>query len=360
MTKLSYENNRTAEDAFMLLLKKYREGNGKNDELENLYNYSKDVIESLFKEETGQEYTLTKEDFLQLIEDKYTKNIYVKNLFRNKILDISYQTIGENGKSNLGNYIQGGFNSSGWLWHVLQVAEFATDLAASLGLDPNTAKKLAILHDIGRSQDHTFSHTEKGEEILKQEGWNEEAPICLTHSYLTGDYVANNELTPKWWSLDEHGNTRWEEGTKPERAEWLENYQSNEYDLVIQLADLLIEQRGNVDIKARLDGIKRRRESKGDNLDLQPNRAYFLTKLYNSIVNIMCKIDANNKDAILEDFPEIKYLYEDNGISKTRTVKEIEALLYDGENSLSKTFSNFYQKSIKGKGLTSKNKEQRT
>lgn len=121
------------------------------------------------------------------------------------------------------------FDASSWRAHIEGVGKAAHDIAASLpDLDPSRARIMGLLHDIGKRwgeiEENTF-HPLSGYYYMMASGFPAVARICLTHSYI----------------LQEDGETlsRTPEPFAKEAYAILKNFEYDDYDRLIQLADWL-------------------------------------------------------------------------------------------------------------------------
>ena len=118
--------------------------------------------------------------------------------------------------------------NAAWIRHSMCVGDTAAVIAKGLGLeDPEHARALGYMHDIGKYKDprNVEWHDVLGFEYLLEEGIDEEdAFICLTHSYINGDRTCTAGVIPK-----EH----------PLRCEVLQNHQYTIYEEIINLCDLM-------------------------------------------------------------------------------------------------------------------------
>lgn len=114
--------------------------------------------------------------------------------------------------------------------HIFNVAKIAENIArhshGELNLD--TAYALGLLHDIGRIKDETITkipHGIEGFNYLSEHGYPDLAPICLTHGFISKDVKASDYPT-----------------YNPKLLKKVKKYISaleyNDYDRIIQLADL--------------------------------------------------------------------------------------------------------------------------
>ena len=170
------------EDAFFLLIN--ADGNLSKADLDNL------CIEI---EKKGYNYQLT-------------QKLDLDSNIKKQIMESAYTCI-YNGLP-LGNRKtpDGRFNTSNWISHCMYSGIVCANLASAMGLDPERAKTLGLLHDFGRKFDHTFNHTIKGFEKLLDLGLRDEAVAALTHSFVNGGRCANNEPALDGFHIDENGN----------------------------------------------------------------------------------------------------------------------------------------------------------
>lgn len=213
-----------------------------------------------------------------------TQNDKTNSITKSKIVELAYKCI-ESGRTLGERTINDGkINTSSWISHVLYEGKLAKQLATKLGVDPNTAQIQGILHDYGRKVTHSFEHVTKGYEKLVDEGWEDEAISCLTHSFLNGGRCASNEQAEEGFYVDENGNPSWKPETeKDDITLFLENYQYSTYDTVLNIADLMATSDGIVSPYDRIQDIATRRK-------LDPtNRGYFLSEFTNTLVDVIEK-----------------------------------------------------------------------
>lgn len=111
----------------------------------------------------------------------------------------------------------------------------------------------------------------------------------MTHSFVNGNRCANNEPAEDGFYVDDTGNPRWEENTaKDDITKFLENYQYNEYDNILTIADLMATDKGIVSPFDRIEDIATRKK-----LDVK-NRAYFIAEFTNKLNEFMGKVYKNN------------------------------------------------------------------
>lgn len=272
----SNENIHSSIDAFFLLIK------GIN--IEDLSNLCKMI---------QQCYASFSHPIKLSIEDCYklTQNNDIDEIEKSIIVQLATQHI--NNGNNLGNNTinNGKINTSSWLSHSFYVGEVCSLLASKLGLDEDKARTIGLLHDYGRKFNHTFLHVIKGFEELVNLGWKNEAIGCLTHSFVNGGRCSNNEPAIEGFYVDENGNARWHSNTsKDDITVFLENYKYTDYDVILNIADLMATSEGIVSPKQRLDDIATRRI-------IDPiNRGYFLADITNTLIDILKKMNLSNDD----------------------------------------------------------------
>ncbi len=169
-------------------------------------------------------------------------------------------------------------NPENWKLHCINVGRLCGMLADKCGVDSEHARALGYVHDIGRWQIHSFDHTVRGFELLVDAGWEAEAIGCLTHSFLNGGRCANNENALPDFYVDENGRACWKDGYQPDDVgEFLDRYAYTDFDLFLNVADLMATSKGIVSPMERLNDIATRRE-------IDPvNRGYFLAEFTNTL-----------------------------------------------------------------------------
>lgn len=140
-------------------------------------------------------------------------------------------------------------NSGLWISHSKTAGFCAKAIAEKCdNLDPHTAYVLGLLHDIGRREGVTeMKHIIDGYNFMKSLGYEENARICLTHSFPYKDikaYTGQNDCT--------------NEETKFITNVIL-NTEYNDYDKLIQLCDALALPSGATYIEKRLVDLTLRR-----------------------------------------------------------------------------------------------------
>ena len=145
-----------------------------------------------------------------------------------------------------GSKIQIIFDHGAHVYNVAKIAEAIAKKANVSCLDPETAYTLGMLHDIGRIKDETITkvpHALEGFNYLNKIGYPELAPICITHNFIDKDIKESDYPT-----------------YSPEQFAWTKEYLShieyNDYDRLIQLADLFSRGKEIMSIRQRLDKNK--------------------------------------------------------------------------------------------------------
>ncbi len=179
----------------------------------------------------------------------------------------------------------GKFNTSDWMSHCLYEAKLSGELASMLHLDSNRATTLALLHDIGRKYSHKFDHVPLGFEALIDVGWENEASAALTHSFIDGGRCANCDPAEEGFYVNQEGEACWEsEENKDDITHFLEEYQYNTYDDILNIADLMATSKGIVSPLKRLEDIAQRKTPD------PKNRSYFLAKFTNKLNEFLVKM----------------------------------------------------------------------
>ena len=217
---VNYENDLTAASAFMIVLK----------------DLDYETMDNLC-EEVSNNTSYSPKEVYELIQNGCSEDI------KKVILKSAYDVIDSN--RTLGNKTDGKHNASAWISHSLFEGRVASEFANTMGLNPDTAMKLGILYDIGRKFDQSFMPTIKGYEYLCDLGYKDDAICCLTHSFLSdetskGNRCANCDPALEGFYVNEEGKGVFkEESNKDEITYFLEQYQYNPYDVILNIADLM-------------------------------------------------------------------------------------------------------------------------
>lgn len=301
---VNYENNNSSEDAFLIIL----------DGLEF------EMIENLCNELAIK---------LSINSYEVYKLIQSKKIPKKLLLETAYELIHNN--IYLGNKIDDKkLNCSAWLSHCLYEGEVASNLASIMNLNPDTACKLGILHDVGRKFTHSFIHTIKGYEYLVNLGYNDEAIACLTHSFLPvfnnenikGNRCANCDPALEGFYVNDDGEGVFqEENQKDDIAKFLDNYQYNNYDIILNISDLMATSTSIISPYERMIDVYSRRI-------IDPTNSPFFKVCYiNTLFKILYLITLDNK-----------YMKNYN----IKNVDNIDELLQE----ISNTFMNIYNSLI--------------
>lgn len=290
-TEVSYENSFTSNDAFLVLL------NGLDyDTIDNL---CVEIAQKLSIDDSHIIYEMIQKGPNGL------EDVSIKDL----ILNTAYEMI--HNHKNLGNKMVGKFNASSWISHCLYEGELASQLAGSMGLNPDTAMKLGILHDVGRKFDHSFMHTIKGFEYLYSLGYHEEAFSCLSHSFLPlpddgifkGNRCANCDPAIDGFYVNEDGQGTFLEGSKlDDMTQFLRVYQYNLYDIILNIADLMATSYGIVSPEERVNDVYSRKTPD------PKNSPFFKVCFINALKRVLSSLsDGENLTSVnVNDFSSIE------------------------------------------------------
>ena len=272
--KVNYENEITSSDAFMILLK--------DVEYETINNLCIEVATKIKK----------------IIPEINPQTIYkiinsqVENAeFKKIVLEQAYKMIYEGKK--LGTKTDGKRNASNWIIHCLIEGELMSTLASSAKLDSDTAMKLGILHDIGRKKDHSFMHTVKGFEYLIDQGLINESFCALTHSFSPtpknginiGNRCATGDPPIDGFYVNENGEGVFEnDALLDDVTFFLENYEYNYYDIILNIADLMSTSEGIKTPFERIQNIYSKREPD------PRNSLFFKVCVINSLISFISNI----------------------------------------------------------------------
>lgn len=291
-------------EAFMILIK----GVGKEN-LDNLCKELKIYYPELSEDEC---YSLTQGE-----GEVFENN---SNIVANVIFNCANSCLSQ-GKHMGNNEIAGGkINTSSWISHSIYESQVAGDLAEMLGVNKEKAMTLAILHDFGRKSIHTFEHVTQGFDDLVKLGWENEAVATLTHSFINGGRCANCDPAEEGFYIDDKGQPKWKnEEDKDDIAKFLELYNYDIYDDILNIADLMATDRGIVSPAERIEDIATRKTPD------PRNRNYFLSEFINKMREMLAKTGKNDEfqpiDYRLSDV-EIKKMFEETSKRFFSTYKE--------------------------------------
>lgn len=268
------ESKHSITDAFMLLIKGVEE--------KNLSNFCRKIQEDL--EKNGIKLTI--EECYNLTQGKIQEismeEVEAKDYIEKRMLDLAYECI-EVDKKELGDFVlPNNINTSSWISHSLYEAKAAQQLAQRLGLDTEKAGILGMLHDYGRKYTHDFTHVILGYEALVDEGWIEEARASITHSFINAGRCANCDPAEDGFYIDENGQPAWEEDAeKDDITEVLENLEYDDYDMLLNIADLIATSDGITTPYDRVQDVATRKKP-----DIR-NRGYFLSEFSNKLIYVI-------------------------------------------------------------------------
>lgn len=137
-------------------------------------------------------------------------------------------------------------NPGPWTKHSINTGIAARNIASKvMGMDSDRAYVFGLLHDIGRRVGivNIPKHVYEGYIYCKENGWDEVAKICMTHSY---------PLMSK--EFDNESKSEEEKAIK----EYISNCTCDDYDLLIQLCDSLACDYGFCILEKRFVDVARR------------------------------------------------------------------------------------------------------
>lgn len=139
-------------------------------------------------------------------------------------------------------------NPGNWVDHSRYAAFAAEQIAAAAGdMDPEKAYVLGLLHDIGRHVGIVRGrHQIEGYRFCMENGWTDCARICLTHTHLL------KPVNPK--------SAMWDISAEEVQfiADFIDQTEYDDYDLLIQLCDSLARSIGLCVIEIRMVDVGRR------------------------------------------------------------------------------------------------------
>jgi len=139
-----------------------------------------------------------------------------------------------------------GLNLGPWVKHCINTGIAARNIAQKIpGMDADKAYILGLMHDIGRRVGIVDipTHVYEGYKYCMENGWDEAAQICMTHSYpLMKDEFDYEPQT----------------GNEKTIKEYIVNHQADDYDRLIQICDSLAVDYGFVILEKRFVDVTRR------------------------------------------------------------------------------------------------------
>lgn len=314
---INYENNINEYDAFRLLIK----------------DVGYEIINVLCEKAAE---TIVEVGIVEKIENPQEIYSLITNDYKHPdfypfLLEKAYELIHEGQK--LGTRMDGKHNASSWISHCLIEGELMGEFASAIGLDPHTAMKLGFLHDIGRKKVHNFFHTVRGFEYLIEEGYINEAFCALTHSFIPipkdginkGNRCAIGDPAIDGFYINEKGEGVFEDGALTDDVKlFLDNYEYNSYDFILNLADLMAISEKVISPYDRVLNIYSKREPDPRNSN------FFKICLINSFNRFLNILEGKNN-------------YEPVNIIDMKSQEEIDLLLHTTSDS----FMNYYLNNIK-------------
>ena len=188
-----------------------------------------------------------------------------------------------------------------WILHSLYVGRAAERIAKSIGINSEKALIYGYLHDIGRMINHN-NHPIEGYNYLINLGFENEARICLTHSFIDNDINKTAGGGPKDKDSYDFINN------------YLLNHPHNVYDNIIQLCDLFCLETGFTTIEKRLLDISNRKGIYDNSLEHYQFALYLksrIEKVLNfSLYNLFPEIDIKNINNINKDKEELLNIFK--------------------------------------------------
>lgn len=129
-------------------------------------------------------------------------------------------------------------------FHTRGVARFSALLAKAFDIDPEKAYILGLLHDYGKRNDDYKSnifHGLDGYYEMQRMGYDDVARICLTHTFREKDFDNEDYSYPNQWLED--------------CRQLLKPYSYDDYDHIVQYADMFFEGLNIVRLEDRIAGI---------------------------------------------------------------------------------------------------------
>ena len=146
--------------------------------------------------------------------------------------------------------IAGELNPGPWVEHSRNTGLACRYIAEKcLNLDAEKAYVLGILHDIGRRVGvvSTSKHVVEGYKYAMEQGWQDAARVCMTHSFIRKDFKVNSKNTTEE-ELKETFFIR----------EYLNEIAYDDYDKLVQLCDSLAIAEGFCLLEKRFVDVARR------------------------------------------------------------------------------------------------------
>ena len=251
--KINYENDITSYDAFFICIHDL--------DFESLNNLCNELHK--YYPETG---------INQLYEQ--LQDFYSSNEFKRTVLECAIKLV-NNGEYLGTKIINEKFNASAWLCHSINEGLLCATLATGIA-NSDTAMKLGLLHDIGRKKVHSFMHVILGYEMLIDYDLASEATACLTHSFIPdvrkfifkGSRCANCDKSIDGLTIEGNMEDSISLDSKDDMCLFLDNYEYNIYDLLLNVSDLMAMTTGITSPYDRVNDIYTRKTPDEKNQDL--------------------------------------------------------------------------------------------
>lgn len=261
----------SVEDAFFLLIKDIS-----TEDLSNL-------CELIRQKYAGK---ITIEEAYQLTQGNSVPKVTLTDDDKQLIYKLAWTCLEKEMPFGNKTICDGKINTSHWLGHCMWESRLTGRLAKILELDVKKATKYGLLHDYGRKFTHDMNHIVRGYEALNEQGWNDEAISCLTHSFLGGGRCSWNAAPEDGFWVDDNGVAHCKENAEKDHVTvFLNHYQYDDYDIILNIADLMATESRIVSPSERIADIATRRKS------FDPrNRGYFLAELTNCLIEVAEKM----------------------------------------------------------------------
>lgn len=168
-----------------------------------------------------------------------------------------------------------------WVWHCFYVGRAAGRIAERIGMDADYATALGYIHDIGRKIRHQ-NHPIEGYYYMKEKGYDQEAGVCLTHSFVDNDINLTAGGVPSGEVYDFLND-------------YLTGVAPNIYDSIVQLCDLFCLATGFTTIEKRLLDVTTRK-----------GVCNYSRNHYDAVKRLQNRIEQQLGCSLYSIFPEIK------------------------------------------------------
>ena len=169
-----------------------------------------------------------------------------------------------------------------WILHCIFTGLASERIAKKLNLDSDYAKALGFIHDIGRKISHP-NHAVEGYKYMIENGYSEEAKICLSHSFIDNDITMTAGGGPDNKETYDYINS------------FLLKTPVTIYDNIVQMSDLFCLDTGFTTVENRLLDLSKRKGIYSNSLP-HLNKTIELKERFENILGC----------SLYDLFPEIK------------------------------------------------------